>query len=98
VEIDGGHWCIERREMKVDYSILDVSALMYYNTSELPSSPRFNLKRRREQKAFLLNLNRSVFEKSKITVHLIVILLDNKTWLVDFEEPLKRIFGNNREE
>jgi chromosome condensin MukBEF MukE localization factor len=45
---------------------------------------------------FLWCLDRSVFENMKITVHLTVILLDNKTWLVDFEEPLKKFFGGNR--
>jgi hypothetical protein len=53
-------------------------------TSELSFSPRFNLKRPREQNAFLWSLDRGVTEKTKNKVYLTVTLLDNKTWLAEF--------------
>jgi hypothetical protein len=49
------------------YSYHIRSATVY--TSELSSSPRFNLKRPREQNAFLWSLARGVIENTKITVH-----------------------------
>jgi hypothetical protein len=71
---------------------------MYYNTRKFSSSPRFNLKRPREQNTFLWNLNKFLIENTKITFYLTVILLDNKMWLVHFREPLKKFFGRNRGE
>jgi hypothetical protein len=74
-----------KSEKKPIADSLSLADLLQANlTSELPSSPRFNLKRPGEQNAFLWSLDRGFIENTKISFHSTVILQDKKTWLVEF--------------